>query len=526
MGRNRHNQQPYRKKEVEKEVKFVLQQLTLAQAESKQKNLKTNTNTKNTTLNGVTGMQTSNIGVKTFSNARNIQHKINQGNNLIKKLNLAEYSEEFALGKKVNGVQAFAWKGMQVDLMYVKWIDYVEAGGDYYKKVSTKTRHKSTAFGRYQIIESTARSYCRKLGIPYEQWKDPVNQDKIFQALTNDNIKFIKNLKINVDILSLWVAHNLGTPQLAYMFGVTDKPHPKLVKAIQNNTSYRGTDPVEAKSVYFNKYIPLIRSVVGGVKGTERKNQQKTSSYISKSSGINSYNFNTQKFDMNYFNIKTAGNNLMSWASQFVGRAYSQKNRGLQGGTVLATSNSYDCSSLAALFAKEYYGIPVSVFGTYTEDQYSYLQKNAVLITNISQAQPGDFVLYNYKKSEGRRVSHIAIVVDKGKMLHARGTKQGVQITAIFKKNLVGIYRLKPDAEGIGNIPQENRTQNVFSKQWNIPETQTLSTPQNNNKPKQTDKMVGLNKKQILQVQEIAKNVTIGLVRNSHNDKLISLFNF
>jgi hypothetical protein len=69
---------------------------------------------------------------------------------------------------------------------------------------------KSGAYGRYQIIPSTAKAYAKKLHIPYSQWKKPRNQDKIFKAILNDNIKALKRSGIRVSAFSIYGAHQQG----------------------------------------------------------------------------------------------------------------------------------------------------------------------------------------------------------------------------------------------------------------------------------------------------------------------------
>ena len=69
---------------------------------------------------------------------------------------------------------------------------------------------KSGAYGRYQIIPSTARAYAKKLHIPYSQWKKPHNQDKIFKAILNDNIKALKRNGIKISAFSIYGAHQQG----------------------------------------------------------------------------------------------------------------------------------------------------------------------------------------------------------------------------------------------------------------------------------------------------------------------------
>jgi hypothetical protein len=69
---------------------------------------------------------------------------------------------------------------------------------------------KSGAYGRYQIIPSTAKAYAKKLHIPYNQWKKPHNQDRIFKAILNDNIKALKRSGIKVSAFSIYGAHQQG----------------------------------------------------------------------------------------------------------------------------------------------------------------------------------------------------------------------------------------------------------------------------------------------------------------------------
>ena len=69
---------------------------------------------------------------------------------------------------------------------------------------------KSGAYGRYQIVPSTAKAYAKKLHIPYSQWKKPKNQDRIFKAILNDNIKALKRSGIKISAFSIYGAHQQG----------------------------------------------------------------------------------------------------------------------------------------------------------------------------------------------------------------------------------------------------------------------------------------------------------------------------
>jgi hypothetical protein len=70
--------------------------------------------------------------------------------------------------------------------------------------------HRSGAYGRYQIMPSTANFYAKKLKIPKYLWKRPYNQDKIFRAIMDDNIKSLKRNGHKVSAFSLYATHQQG----------------------------------------------------------------------------------------------------------------------------------------------------------------------------------------------------------------------------------------------------------------------------------------------------------------------------
>lgn len=70
--------------------------------------------------------------------------------------------------------------------------------------------HRSGAYGRYQIMPSTAKFYAKKLNIPKYLWKKPYNQDKIFRAIMKDNIKSLKRNGHQVSAFSLYATHQQG----------------------------------------------------------------------------------------------------------------------------------------------------------------------------------------------------------------------------------------------------------------------------------------------------------------------------
>ncbi len=70
--------------------------------------------------------------------------------------------------------------------------------------------HSSGAYGRYQIMPSTAKFYAKKLDIPKHLWKKPYNQDKIFRAIMKANIKSLKKRGYKVSAFTLYATHQQG----------------------------------------------------------------------------------------------------------------------------------------------------------------------------------------------------------------------------------------------------------------------------------------------------------------------------
>lgn len=69
---------------------------------------------------------------------------------------------------------------------------------------------RSGAYGKYQIMPSTAKFYAKRLKIPRHLWKKPYNQDKIFRAIMKDNIKSLKKNGHRVSAFSLYATHQQG----------------------------------------------------------------------------------------------------------------------------------------------------------------------------------------------------------------------------------------------------------------------------------------------------------------------------
>lgn len=97
-----------------------------------------------------------------------------------------------------------------------------------------------------------------------------------------------------------------------------------------------------------------------------------------------------------------------------LGCHYSQERRMEEG--------YYDCSSLVYRLYKEI-GIELP---TIASDQGKYCYENAMLV-NKEELRPGDLIFYSYEvNNQFRNISHVAIYVGDGKMIHAANTERGV----------------------------------------------------------------------------------------------------
>jgi len=79
-------------------------------------------------------------------------------------------------------------------------------------------------------MPQTARLYTKNLGIPYSQWKQPRNQDRIFRAILKDNIQALKSNNIKITAFTIYGAHQQGSGG----FNVIMK-NKKLTKHVERN---------------------------------------------------------------------------------------------------------------------------------------------------------------------------------------------------------------------------------------------------------------------------------------------------
>ena len=120
-------------------------------------------------------------------------------------------------------------KQKMMEKIVKKLVKFESTSGKYHVK-----NHRSGAYGRYQIMPSTAKYYAKKLNIPKHLWKKPYNQDKIFRAIMKDNIKSLKRNGHKVTAFSLYATHQQG----AGGFNAIMKNKPltrKLEKSLRQN---------------------------------------------------------------------------------------------------------------------------------------------------------------------------------------------------------------------------------------------------------------------------------------------------
>ena len=121
----------------------------------------------------------------------------------------------------------------------------------------------------------------------------------------------------------------------------------------------------------------------------------------------------------------TGGQAVADFAMTKIGCRYSQDKRYQEG--------YYDCSSLVQRLYKEA-GIDLPATAA-AQGEYCY--KN-VMIINKKDLKPGDLIFYSYEENgEFRNISHVAIYVGDGKMVHAANPSRGVVIDPLRTNNVV-----------------------------------------------------------------------------------------
>ena len=115
---------------------------------------------------------------------------------------------------------------------------------------------------------------------------------------------------------------------------------------------------------------------------------------------------------------------VVSYALQFVGNRY------VWGGTSL--ENGIDCSGFTMRILGKYgISLPHS-----SKAQPSYGTK-----ISASDAQPGDLFFYG----SGRSISHVAIYIGNGQIVHASNKRDGIKVSNAYYRNPICVTRYLPD---------------------------------------------------------------------------------
>ena len=120
-----------------------------------------------------------------------------------------------------------------------------------------------------------------------------------------------------------------------------------------------------------------------------------------------------------------AGQAVANLAMTKIGCHYDQSRRMEEG--------YYDCSSLVLRLYREV-GIELPNVAS-TQGKYCY--QNAMII-NQEDLQPGDLIFYSYEKNgEFKNISHVAIYVGDGNMVHAANESRGVVMDPLRTESVV-----------------------------------------------------------------------------------------
>lgn len=123
--------------------------------------------------------------------------------------------------------------------------------------------------------------------------------------------------------------------------------------------------------------------------------------------------------------VGAGGQAVAELAMTKIGCGYSQDKRYEEGW--------YDCSSLVQRLYKE---VGINLPAT-AAAQGEYCYKNAILI-NKKDLKPGDLIFYSYEENgEFRNISHVAIYVGDGKMVHAANPSRGVVLDPLRTNSVV-----------------------------------------------------------------------------------------
>ena len=115
---------------------------------------------------------------------------------------------------------------------------------------------------------------------------------------------------------------------------------------------------------------------------------------------------------------------MVAYAKQFLGNPY------VYGGTSL--TNGTDCSGFVMRIYEHFgYGLP----------RTSSAQAGATRTISSSEAKPGDLFFYG----NGSSVSHVAMYIGGGQVIHASSKRTGIKISNAFYRTPIKVGRVIND---------------------------------------------------------------------------------
>jgi len=179
----------------------------------------------------------------------------------------------FTLDTPVDGLYPPIWKPLEgmVPAAFRKIIDYIENGNTANYALQGK---RSSAFGRYQFMPKTANGMIGMLkdpGVTRQNWKQPIGQDKLFGQLVKMNMKILKGYAgkgVVTDLMSMWIAHNLGAGAVPWMTKKIPNPGKMSKHNIDNQLGRPGKTIEESRDLYLKLYNEKIAKALNAPVGT------------------------------------------------------------------------------------------------------------------------------------------------------------------------------------------------------------------------------------------------------------------
>lgn len=135
-------------------------------------------------------------------------------------------------------------------------------------KIETHTQNyevvnkKTGAYGKYQILPRTGKYYAQKLDIPVSEWRKPENQDRIFEAILEDNIKQLKKHGFEINAFTVYGCHQQGARGFVTIMkdqNLTEKFDKKLRRNLPK--VYHSVDPVDLRETWINYWKQKVEEV-------------------------------------------------------------------------------------------------------------------------------------------------------------------------------------------------------------------------------------------------------------------------